>query len=333
MLTLLVLLSLALCPWKVESNEYAPSGEWTKTDRPEKVCKDQFLCAEGDLTWVSNNNPTLFDVNNVCDALVDAGIRHIDFHGDSYMRQIYAGILITLNGNYRNGSIADTDFARANGAEQCTYQTQFAEKHCGVRSLNHGPSVCDGRVSLDPLLNGVENLNNCKAHRNGSIILFSWGNYKVGPGGGRHGVNDPKAYSEFFETSGLCPSVRARDEEMKKAAGGLRRKLKIKPPKSQRPPCGVYWISTHYRLVAHFPDEKEQIVRRYNEGMRDFFRSGQCGDINYIDVYNMTASFGEHHSIASKYSYDKVHWGMEVNLLKAQIILNALVSEVGVTAR
>jgi hypothetical protein len=72
-------------------------------------------------------------------------------------------------------------------------------------------------------------------------------------------------------------------------------------------------------------------VKSYNEGMREFFRGGQCGEVNYIDVYNMTASFGEHHKdIASKYSYDMVHWGMEVNLLKAQIILNALVSDLDV---
>ena len=326
----LVLNLLLHLTFRVRSIEYAPVGEWKKAENPEKVCKDQYLCAEGDLTWMSEGNPTLFDVNNVCDALVDAGIRHIDFHGDSYMRQIYAAMLITLNGNYRNGSIADTDFARANGAEQCNYQTQFAEKHCGVRSLNHSPSVCDGRVSLDPLLNGVDNLNNCKTHGNGSIILFSWGNYKVGPGGGRHGVNDRKAYSQFFENSGLCPSIRARDEARRKESQ-RKRKLKVKTPKSQRPACGVYWISTHYRLVAHFPDEKEQVVKSYNEGMREFFSGGQCGEVNYIDVYNMTASFGEHHKdIASKYSYDMVHWGMEVNLLKAQIILNALVSDLDV---
>ena len=85
--------------------EYSPSGAWEKASDPERICKEQYLCAEGGLTWHSSNNPILFNVDNACDALVDAGIRNIDFHGDSYMRQIYAAVLITLNGNYRNGSI------------------------------------------------------------------------------------------------------------------------------------------------------------------------------------------------------------------------------------
>eukprot|EP00595_Chromulina_sp_UTEXLB2642_P002930 CAMPEP_0196766134 /NCGR_PEP_ID=MMETSP1095-20130614/19009_1 /TAXON_ID=96789 ORGANISM="Chromulina nebulosa, Strain UTEXLB2642" /NCGR_SAMPLE_ID=MMETSP1095 /ASSEMBLY_ACC=CAM_ASM_000446 /LENGTH=46 /DNA_ID= /DNA_START= /DNA_END= /DNA_ORIENTATION= len=31
---------------------------------------------------------------------------------------------------------------------------------------------------------------------------------------------------------------------------------------------------------------------------------------------------------AEKMTYDRVHWGMEVNLLKAQIIINALVNDI-----
>ena len=319
---------------------YAPDGTWGKAEKPE-LCTDQFLCAPGNLTWKSRNNPTLFNVNNVCDALVEAGITSIDFHGDSYMRQIYAAILITLNGNYRNGSIADTEYAKQNGAAECVYHTQFAEKHCGVRSLNHGPRVCDGRVQLDPLLNGVENLDKCRKAGNGSIVLFSWGNYKVGNGGHRSGVNNPKLYAKFFEESGLCPSIRKRDEalaakqqQLLSQASATEKNRRALKNKSIRASCGVYWISTHYRLVAHFPDEKEEIVKAYNDGMRDFFSSGKCGNVNYIDVYNMTAAFGiNHHSIATGLSYDQVHWGMEINLLKAQTILNALVSDVSVTRR
>jgi len=43
--------------------------------------------------------------------------------------------------------------------------------------------------------------------------------------------------------------------------------------------------------------------------------------------YNMTASLaaGPHHG-ADKMTYDMVHWGIEANLHKAQIVLNALLS-------
>ena len=156
------------------------------------------------------------------------------------------------------------------------------------------------------------------------------------------------------------------------------------------------WISTHYRMKQYYWDESIEMVKAYNEGMRQFFDSGSCADVNYIDVYNMTQRLGvgnpqevseeyrgpwtldpepyysddstlhwpeEHdsaiciilHSCWSVYlwssplntshcvihisyqhltnvcitqgtnlTYDQVHWGMEVNLWKAQNILNAI---------
>ena len=63
-------------------------------------------------------------------------------------------------------------------------------------------------------------------------------------------------------------------------------------------------------------------------GMRKFYDEGKrCGPVNYIDVYNMTAELASNplHE-APKMTYDMVHWGIEANLHKAQIILNALLS-------
>jgi hypothetical protein len=61
--------------------------------------------------------------------------------------------------------------------------------------------------------------------------------------------------------------------------------------------------------------------------MRAFFDGGGCGPVNYIDVYNLTSTLAmELREEAERMTYDGVHWGMEVNLLKAQIILHALAS-------
>ena len=65
--------------------------------------------------------------------------------------------------------------------------------------------------------------------------------------------------------------------------------------------------------------------------MRKFYDEGKrCGPVNYIDVYNMTAALAAnpHRYAGRTYSmtYDCVHWGIEANLHKAQIILNALLS-------
>eukprot|EP01034_Spumella_vulgaris_P024487 gene24487-30838_t len=80
-------------------------------------------------------------------------------------------------------------------------------------------------------------------------------------------------------------------------------------------------------MKAYFDDEKPEIVKRYNEEMRHHFDSHKCGAVNYVDVYNMTARLGvDHATEAEKMTYDGMHWGMELNLVKAQIIINALVA-------
>lgn len=99
------------------------------------------------------------------------------------------------------------------------------------------------------------------------------------------------------------------------------------PPTPTQRTCSTVWISTHYRLRAIYDDEKPDIVRGYNLGMREYFdRGARCGPVNYVDVYNMTAALAsEAHHEATKMTYDMVHWGIEANLHKAQIVLNALV--------
>jgi hypothetical protein len=41
-----------------------------------------------------------------------------------------------------------------------------------------------------------------------------------------------------------------------------------------------------------YSDESIEQVKAYNKGMRSFFDSGACADVNYADVYNMTQRLG-----------------------------------------
>jgi hypothetical protein len=103
------------------------------------LCKDRFLCSPSNLTFILDRPSVLYDKVTGCEALLKKGIRRIFFHGDSYMRQIYAAMLITLNGDYEYGSQANSTLS-----PHCRYKTQFNEKGCGTRLLNK-----DGRVSDD----------------------------------------------------------------------------------------------------------------------------------------------------------------------------------------
>lgn len=284
---------------------YTADGTWEKPEKTENSCR-HFSCTPSGLTWMQKTNPLqLYSNTSACDALVAKGVKKILFYGDSYLRHIYAAMLITLNGNYESGSMKDPK-----ADTYCRYHNLFNEKRCNYYNLNHYGLVCDGRILLDPLLIGYNDAA-CK-QETGTVALWSFGNHPLGKS--RYGVNDPAAYKEFFEKDRICPLMR---EKVNTYSGAI----------SNQDKCSVWWISTHYRYQQHFPDESPERVKGYNEEMRQYFDSGGCGNVNYIDVFNMTARITvDHRDEADKLTWDKVHWGYEINLMKAQIILNALLS-------
>ena len=272
---------------------YSHDGEWVRSAEPDRDCVDHFMCTPSNYTFNSSDPRFVnYYAKNACTQLISRGIKRINFHGDSFMRQMYSAMLITLSGNYRNGSLISST--------GCEFHKQFNDKKCGVHNLNHHGLVCGGEVVLDPVLTGIDNLNLCLKD-NKTVILWSFGNYKT-TRYGRHGVNNATAYSELF-LNGPCPLIRENVNNL----------------------CSVWWVSTHFRLRAIYPDEVEGMVKNYNIGMRQFYESGSCGPVNYVDVYNMTAGLAKgHRKDSESMTYDMVHWGMEVNLIKAQIILNAI---------
>lgn len=292
----------------IESISYTSNGVWSNVT---SSCRDRHLCNhETNLTWNQNTNPLPKYYNNIssCDALVQKGIKIIFFHGDSYMRQIYAAMLITLRGDYKYGSLASST-----ATPHCSFNHQFNEKTCGVYQLDHQGKVCDGRIHLEPFLNFFDSTRDCQLS-NGSVVLWSFGNHKC-TRYGRTGVNNATELQGCFE-GGICKDLKNHESDDKYSH-------RIKPNGT----CSVWWISTHHRVRGYFEDETPERVEGFNEGMREYFDQGRCGNVNYIDVYNMTSRLvNDHNSEARTMTYDNVHWGMEVNLIKAQIVLNALLS-------
>lgn len=281
---------------------YTAEGHWVNAT--EADCQN-FRCSPAThLTWRSANpHFVIYNSSSGCKALIAKGIKTIFFHGDSYMRQVYAAVLITLNGDYKYGSIVNGE-----AHPTCAYRTQFLEKRCGLKELNHHGLVCNGSVLLNPVLTGMS-LSTCH-NNNGTISLWSFGNHQLAKG--RVGVNNSTLYQQHF-----APTCRDIIESAKLG--------QIDTDVSYKKPCSIWWLSTHFRNIGWFGDEAEHLIYNYNKEMRQFFDEGRCGPVNYIDVYNMT--FGiKNLSDARQLSYDQVHWGMEVNLIKAQIVLNALLS-------
>jgi len=316
---------------------YSVPGKWADVSLSDArlKMKSQFLLVFGNHTWVKDMGaqavdapsiPTtpVYDTTVGCAMLQKKGVDNIYFFGDSYMRQVYAAVLITLSGNYHNGSISDSEYAMNSGAARCEFHYQFNEKVCGVRQLNELAHVCGGKVTLHHMHHGVYGIDKCRRRvqqggpHSRAINLFSVGNHPIR--GGRNGVNDPAAHAEHFD--GLfCRQLQKEKEEKEK--GG----------KDVSNGCSNWWMSTHQRIIGWFDDEKTPASRRFNEGMRSFFDSGRCGDYSTVDVYNMTSSLIETFTLdatceankqkSMSVSYDYFHYGMEINLLKAQLALDA----------
>ena len=109
------------------------------------------------------------------------------------------------------------------------------------------------QIILDPVLTGLSNVDHC-SRGNGTVVLWSFGNYKV-VRYGRAGVNNATMYQQYFEKD-ICPTLRSKKEML--AGDGLAR--------AADRPCSVWWVSTHYRMRAYFEDEKPDLVRGYNLG-------------------------------------------------------------------
>lgn len=181
---------------------FTANGVWEQPS-DQSICQQRFMCTPiNNLTWIPSYSSKFYDNVTGCEALQRKGITKIYFHGDSYMRQIYAGLLITLTGDYRYGSIADPA-----QSPHCEYHRQFWEKACSTRQLNHYGKVCGGSIILDPLLIGFHKVDHCK-QEHGSVILWSFGNYKLSQYG-RLGVNNASMYQEFFERD-ICPVMRSK---------------------------------------------------------------------------------------------------------------------------
>lgn len=288
------------------TTSYVANGVWEEDSSLSNLESYRYMKTPSKKVWKPSGAAKHFDNVTACDALLNKGITKISFHGDSYMRQIYAAFLITLNGDYRYGSLADPKTA-----PHCEYNRQFEEKNCGTRQLNHYGKVCGEQIILDPVLTGVNDDHGC-SNQPGTVIMWSFGNHKLSRHG-RAGVNNATAFQEFFEKD-ICPLMREKSATYSGEAGG-------------GSACSIWWVSTHYRVKAHFDDEKPEVVKAFNEGMKQFYDSGNCGNVNYIDVYNTTAQLALNHpEDAEQMTYDGVHWGYEVNLVKAQVLINALLA-------
>ena len=184
----------------------------------------------------------------MCNLLESRNIKQMHFFGDSYMRHIYIATAVALSNNYKDVALREVD-------ESCRYGNQFSEASNCRRIIRPSITTCDGRVLLHLHYVVPPNINFCG---NEHLNFWSEGNHPVNFNyESRVGVNDPVDYQEKFLRSnyGICHKLRSSDSQN----------------------CSLFWISTHARHNQKFQDEEDSKVRMFNEQMRMFFESGNCG--------------------------------------------------------
>ena len=263
--------------------------KWKLAEFPE-VCAEKHLCTPSGLTWPSHEE---WNYHRSCKLFSHANISKIMFWGDSYMRHIFMATVLMFSENYKNGALLQkTD-------RKFYYWRQFdsANKFGNINSW----VGCNESLTLSFAF--AKAPKTCDPHE---LHLWSegnhptWYNYDT-----RGGVNNYTEYiSKFLRPDyGICNKFLSKVES-----------------------CNLYWISTHARYSVVFPDETPEIVKDFNVGMRKFIEDKKCGNkTGYIDVFNMTESLMiNHHPEATFMTEDFMHWGLEVNLIKIQIIMQTL---------
>ena len=99
---------LVLCLLNPSKGSVSPplEGEWIKSTDPERECKELHLCNSDNRTYyLKDRTVPFFNNESACAMLEREGIKKIFFVGDSYMRQIFQSFVITLTGDYEEGSV------------------------------------------------------------------------------------------------------------------------------------------------------------------------------------------------------------------------------------
>jgi len=227
--------------------------------------------------------------------------------------------MILLSGNIRSGSMSKE-------LPNCLHDNQFDEKGCYLNGTlefsgraKDRPTYCleeTGHAVTILYSGNVKELGgyllskreqDSQAAATNSIVVFSGGNSATHPvyGGIDGSINNASAYFELYSEYGVC-----------QVAARLQKKS----------PSVATFLSTHYRIDEyHTGPQSHKDVENFNLGMKEIFASGRCGrgNIDFIDVYNMTSQLVlNHYNESLLMTHDRMHWSRNVNLLKAQLVLD-----------
>jgi len=229
------------------------------------------------------------------------------FVGDSFVRHAFVAALLLLSGDYEAGALRKGHDAICRGAGQ------FEEKACRMQLVKER-KLCDGTVVRlrtsawpTPTTDEVAKYD---------IVIWGCGNHppNLDYSPGRPAVNDAAlARALALDRRSECSSTRFR------AYTGSR----------------VIWLSQHVRLNSvsepelnlargyHTVDPDESVAQQlaYHREMPVHLRE-VCNVTHFTSIWNATMALTANpHINHTRLTYDGMHWGVELNLLKARAIV------------
>ncbi len=70
------------------------AGEWVPAASA-RTCEEKLLCVGSNVTWATAHE---YGAEDGCRAIASKGLTAIKFYGDSFMRHMYEGLVLTLTG-------------------------------------------------------------------------------------------------------------------------------------------------------------------------------------------------------------------------------------------
>ena len=288
---------------------YGEGGSWIKLEKEDfnKICVDLHMCTNGGYTRTEVFDlvgdalkSSEFDTSDVsqliCQKLVAKERKVIIVIGDSYMRHVFQAMVSLISGNLKDGPLKKNH----NCIQKCQGTNQFFKQGCSSECLDFRHLLCGGLVQIHLIQHVPPSINYCLP---GTSMLWSEGNHPVQGGKVYESTNASYLTQKFNSLSyGICAYLKNAENN----------------------DCNLFWVSSHQRLRKYSPDEDDELIMDFNNGMKKYFVNFQnCGsNTRYIDTFDFTQKLvNDLPKEAEGAAPDGIHWGLSVNLIKAVEII------------
>ena len=277
---------------KCDGSPPAQNASWS----PSNSCSDTMACTPSGLLW-TGGGVLYFSQSEACNLFQRKKIKKIVFVGDSFVRHAFEAFLDILTGDFMSGALSTSD----RFPPKCLGEGQFEEANCR-QYVSHQKTVCD-KTDIG-LYYGHSPRALDVFPSNPDLIIWGVGNHPVdGNYTTRYGVLNASIVAKEAILP-MCTDTRAR-------AALDSRKTRL------------FWLHLHARLVAYHTDEAVGMVELFNTEICSIMKT--CGAAS-IDAWTPTLALRQLPE-AKNMTWDGVHWGRAVNVLKAHMIITAIAAQ------